>query len=105
MRDIVRLVATGIIWSAVAIILTSGGGFTGEMVPLAAIMGIGATISTGMIWYSPSSAHSEEHEAASLKSKRDHRLTRLVDQLDEDDVYQLEELLAARRDDEIVGRN
>ena len=31
-------------------------------------------------------------------------MTRLVDRLDEDEVYQLEELLAARRDDDYAEK-
>jgi hypothetical protein len=99
MNDGVRLAATAIIWLALAGILISAGIVGGDMVALALILGIGATVSTGIIWDSSRPNARGEMEEAS-KSKRNHRLTRLVDKLDEDEVYQLEDLLAARHDDQ-----
>lgn len=103
MREWVRLFATGLIWGMLAVILTTGGRFTGEMVPLAFILGIAATISTAAIWNSGGGSQRTEDEIA-RKAKRNDRVSRLVDKLDEDEVYQLEELLAARRDEEYRER-
>ncbi len=103
MREWVRLFATGLIWGMLAIILTMGGRFTGEMVPLAFILGAGATISTVAIWASGNVSQQTAAEIA-RKAKRNDRVSRLVDKLNEDEVYQLEELLAARRDEDYAER-
>lgn len=104
MSEWVRLFATAMIWGCLAIVLTFGGRYSGEMVPLAFILGIAATISTVKIWESARAVRAGDEGDAAGKHKRDSRFARLVDKLDEDEVYQLEELLASRRDEEIVRR-
>ena len=100
MRDIVRLIATAIVWGMVAVIITVAGPHSSDMTALSVVFAIGATISTGMIWHSPTQNSQDSDEMG--KQKRDRHLTRLVDRLDDDQVYQLEELLAARHDDPYV---
>ena len=102
MRDIVRLIATAIVWGMVALIITVAGPHSNDMTALSVVFAIGATISTGMIWQSGVKSQPESQEA--VKQKRDRHLTRLVDRLDDEQVYQLEELLASRRDEQYVER-
>jgi hypothetical protein len=104
MSDWIRLFATALIWGMVAIMVTTS---RSESVPLAFILGVGATISTGVIW---NSAKSQREQAGEIqKSKRRSRVSRLMDEvdnkLDDDEVYELEELLAARRDEAIRRRS
>ncbi|HLV35824.1 MAG TPA: hypothetical protein VKY59_11945 [Spirillospora sp.] len=105
MSEWVRLIATGMIWGCLAVVLTLGGSYSGEIVPLTLILGIAATISTVKIWESGRAVQAGDAGDAAGKQKRDNRFARLVDKLDEDEVYQLEELLASRRDEEIVRRS
>ena len=95
-NDWIRLITTGIIWTAAAGIIIAGGFFSDEIVPLTFIMGVGATISTGFIWVRSDSASDD-----ATKAKRDNRVSRLVDKLDEDEVLELAELLDARREDRL----
>ena len=98
MGDGVRLAATSVIWFTLAVILIAAAVTDGDMVALAFILGIAAAISTSVIWDSgKSKATSAENDAS--KNKRNNRLSRLVDKLDEDEIYDLEDLLAARHDD------
>lgn len=103
MSDWIRLFATAMIWGMVAIMVT----MSNDTVPLAFILGLGATISTGVIWNSGKSQR--EETGAAEKNKRRSRVSRLLDEvdqnLDDDEVYELEELLAARRDDAIRRRS
>ena len=96
-RDLLRLITTAIIWFSVAGMVIAGGITSGDTVPLAFILGIGATISTGVIW------DSAKYDAKidDSKAKRTNRVTRLVDNLDEDEVLELADLLDARRDDRL----
>lgn len=104
MKDITKLIATGIIWGLITIILTlsrSSGG--GDLVWLALIMGIAATISTGFIWQ-PGNRHDEvESQQRAGKLKRTNRVSRLVEGLDEDELLDMEAFLAARREDRLSG--
>ncbi len=108
MRDITRLIGTAFIWMMLAIILTSNTAASSNAVALAFILGIGATISTAAIWQSGSKSQSE-NAAEVEKHKRRSRVSRLLDEvdnkLDEDEVYELEELLASRRDEAIRRRS
>lgn len=99
MNDIIRLVTTSVIWGTLAIIFTINGPFSGEMVPLAVVLGIGATISTSVIWQNSKSSRNEEAAVQTGKAKRSGRLSQMVERLSDDDIYTLEELLAARHDD------
>lgn len=97
MADIGRLAATVVIWLALVVILIAAGVTGGDMVALSLILGIGATVSTGVIW--SSGQPKGDAFALARKGKRTDRLSRLVDTMDEDEIYDLEDLLAARRDD------
>lgn len=103
MSEWIRLFATAMIWGMVAIMVTMS---HSESVPLAFILGIGATISTLAIWNSSRQRQDEASEVE--KNKRRSRVSRLMDEvdskLDEEEVYELEELLAARRDEAIRRR-
>jgi hypothetical protein len=105
MSDWIRLFATTVIWVMVAIMVTMS---NDEIVPLAFILGAAATISTGVIWSSNSKSQSEAAQEVE-KHKRRSRVSRLLDEvdskLDDDEVYELEELLAARRDEAIRRRS
>lgn len=108
MTDIVKLVTTSVIWGTLAIIFTINGPFSGEMVPLAVVLGIGATISTGMIWQGQNNRKSETAQAT--KAKRSNRISRLMDTLDEDELDDLQAWMEARRDqrltdDELLSRS
>ena len=102
MNDI-RLQATALIWIALAAILIFAAP-PGEMVPLAFILGAAATLSTVAIWDAASKAMSKGYEEAtqSAKHKRDNRTSRLIEKLDEDEIADLEDLLAARREDRLI---
>lgn len=103
MSEWIRLFATAMIWGMVAIMVTMS---RSESVPLAFILGAGATISTLAIWNS--SRHRQDEASESEKNKRRSRVSRLMDEvdskLDDEEVYELEELLAARRDEAIRRR-
>jgi uncharacterized membrane protein YdjX (TVP38/TMEM64 family) len=104
MNDWARLVATLVIWGALAGILTSVNSFMTDLTSLAVVLTIGATISTTMVW--GAGRMSGQHDAEQVrKAKRNGRISRLVDKLDDDDVVQLEELLAARHDSEFETRD
>ena len=99
MRDI-RLEATGIIWVALAAILIFSDG--GNVVPLAFLLGVAATASTGMVWHYSVEAlkgGSAQDSESSLKHKRSDRTRRLIEVMEEDEIDDLEAYLAARRDD------
>lgn len=105
MKDITKLVATAIIWGMITIILSfsrySGGG---DLIWLAFIMGGAATISTMAIWRYSSQRDEGELQQRAGKLKRTHRASRLVEGLDEDELLDMEEFLAARREDRLSGR-
>jgi hypothetical protein len=97
MSDIIRLIATGFIWGMVALMVTLAGPASDDMTALVLFLSAGATLSTAAIWLSAAFRPRGEM-AQAAKAKRDSRLSRLVDELDQDEVYQLEDLLEARRD-------
>jgi hypothetical protein len=114
MHDTTRLIATLIIWLAFALVM----GVVGLVLILSkvdfnlmiaalvfgivAIMAAAVTSSTGSIWGS----HREtDRELDATKSKRTSRarIERLVESLDDDEVYELEVLLLDR--DEMAGHS
>lgn len=101
---VMALATTVIIWGAVAAVLIFAGG--GNVVPMTFILAIAGFASTALVWENASKAArgsgDEAEEAA--KRKRDTRARRLVENLDEDDIVELEELLAARREDRLIDR-
>ena len=100
MHDFWKVASTAVIWGAVAIILTFGDYVPSDMVWITLILGFAAAISMRYIWR-PAAVALEQQ---STKAKRDARMSRLVDRLDDDQVYQLEELLAARREEPYTER-
>jgi membrane protein implicated in regulation of membrane protease activity len=93
MSDQVRLQATTVIWLALAAILIfAGPQLGGVIVPLTFILAIAAAVSTGAIWESANSTDTKVKE----KRKRANRLKRLADKLDDADLDELANLVAAR---------
>ena len=96
MSEQLRFQATALIWAAVAAIII----FTpGDKVALAFILGIGATVSTGVIWDSLKGSTKLEQQAG--KSKRSSKISRMVESMDDDELADMEAILAARRDDRL----
>ncbi len=93
-----RLIATLGIWGFLTIILTVGDNTGTNAVWLALILGIGATISTAYIWKSGE----ESAEDVAQKAKRNSRISRLVNKLDEEEVAELADLLIAREESRLV---
>jgi hypothetical protein len=102
--EITRLIATAIIWGAVTIILAlSRFGDGSDMIWLAFVMGGAATVSTGFIWQYGMKRDKAEAQQRASKSKRTNRMSRLVEGLDEDELLDMEDFLAARREDRLSG--
>jgi hypothetical protein len=101
MNDWAKMLTTMIVWGAVAGIIISTQHAANDLNALAFILVIGASLSTAAVWRGSQSNHAPELRDQ-VKAKRDRHMTRLVDRLDEDEVYQLEELLAARRDEPYI---
>jgi len=108
MRDNSRLVATLVIWIGFTIITaTIGTSATGPFAQSNSAAGFGvilvlamtAMISTLAVWLGRDRSVSAEssHVAKAKRQSRD-RIERLVESLDDDDVYELEALLLARED-------
>ncbi|MBI5957959.1 MAG: hypothetical protein HY866_04440 [Chloroflexi bacterium] len=108
MRDMPRLFATLIIWLAFSILVgTMTTSVTGAMASangavvfgIVLVLAVMATISTLGVWFSGrDSSGSEVSTASRSKAKRagSPRIERLVEQLDDDDIYELEAMLLAR---------
>ena len=96
-KNLVRLIATFLVWGALAGMVIAGGIASGESLPFAIALAIGATVSTGIIW---ESAKYDAPQDDASKAKRTNRVSRLVDNLDEDEVLELGELLRARDEDQ-----
>lgn len=102
MSEEVRLKATALIWGALAAVII----FTpGDKVALAFILGIAATGSTVVIWESLKEsakiAQTQQGVERSGKSKRDSRMRRLMEAMDDEDIADIEAYLEARRDDRL----
>ena len=110
MRDLYRLIATIVIWVmftgiTIAMLTSSTGVFernTGDLVPVMAILAAAATLSTISVWAGPEMLARTPHTSADSLTKRKReqreRMSRLVQDLNDDDVYELEALLLARED-------
>jgi len=113
MRDSTRLIATLIVWSAFTINLgiiaavmvasTVDMDFAGGLIVLGLIFifALAATVSTNSIW--SGARNSVEEPPRSSKAKRTlerSRVERLIESLDDDEVYELEALLLRRDDHE-----
>ena len=119
MKESTRLIATLIIWIALAavvgpILTSSTGAITrandGTLFGIVAVMAIAAVISTLAIWIGGTRASAdhqqEETHFARGKNKRlrkdrlgHDRIARLIETLDDEDIYDLEALLLARDSD------
>jgi transposase len=110
MRDLFRFLATAVIWAAVTLItvamFTSVRVMTGEMIPIVLgtmLFAAGAAgVGTNAIWrYGNAPVQPEAAAQQARKSKRNHRqrIERLVEQMDEDEIVELETLLMTRSDD------
>lgn len=102
MKDL-RLEATAIIWAAVVAILIFAAA-PGDIIPLAFILGIAATISTVAVWETSAKAASAmaglDGGGVAGKHKRDDRTRRLVELMDEEEIDDLQAYLAARQDEQ-----
>ena len=116
MRDNTRLLATLIIWGTFTIIIGIIGGLlatsnttldlAGAIIVLIIVLSLMALVGTSMqaVWGAgaqPGSA--EDDESARLaKAKRtgSRRVERLIEQLDDDEIYDLEALLLSHRDED-----
>lgn len=113
MRELVRLITTLTIWvvfaSVMGVALTSSSGPLnnangGEITGVVAIMAFAATVSTVAVWVSGKRYETPESDAAHIargKIKRlEHdRVGRLIESLNDDEIYDLEALLLARHDE------
>lgn len=114
-RDIARLIATLGVWiltmTMTAIVLTSPTGAVASMEGPAVfgimlVLSLAAMVSTAAIWTGGRGAARDsarwdaEHQRERAKLKREglSRAERLIQQLDDDDIYDLEALLLAREE-------
>jgi hypothetical protein len=113
MRELIRLIATLTIWvvfaSVMGVALTSATGPLnnangGEITGIVAIMAAAATISTVAIWIGAKREESRESNTAHIargkikRVERD-RVGRLIESLDDDEIYDLEALLLSRHEE------
>jgi hypothetical protein len=109
-----RLQATIVIWTAFTVVMsllvligsdaasTIGGAVM--LFTLAMTLIVGVTLSTTAIWKAGSESRSSDSIASSNKSKRDYRrVDRLIADLDEDEIYELESRLMAREEQASYG--
>lgn len=88
------------IWMCLTIILTSSVN-AHNSVWLAVILGIGATVSTWRIW---SSGGVESAQEAAFKNKRTNRISRMVNNLDDEEIAELSDLLIAREESQLADQ-
>ena len=104
-----RLAGTLIIWLSFTTILgimgavisdsTLDTAISGVVFAIILVLTIGVTISTRAIWQSESAPEREMPVAKAKRVQRD-RIERLIDALDDDDLYELQARLLAERNDE-----
>lgn len=95
--DIIKLLATVVIWGAMAFIITEVRVSEGNVFPLILIMGIVAVISTAVVWIFGGRG-SLPAEQSSGKAKRTRHIPNLVEDLDEQERAELEDYLQAQRE-------
>lgn len=98
MNDLGKVITTISIWAAVVGVLVLGDVAVNSTWPTI-VLAAAATISTGFIW-----GNGNKSEDSAAKYKRNPRVSRLVEKLDDEDIVQLEDLLAARREDRLTER-
>ena len=114
MRDFWRLAATITIWGMLTLVMiftiTSGTGPIshadgGQVTAIVTVLAIAATIGTAAIWRGSSGddRRVDTTNIARGKNKRTgrDRIERLIQTLDDDEIYDLESLLLAREEDSI----
>ncbi|MBN1963036.1 MAG: hypothetical protein JW910_00215 [Anaerolineae bacterium] len=116
MRDRDRLWATVVIWSAVTVIIlgivaaitltgpdVAAAGLLISAVVVVMLFLLGAAgFSTGRVWGSASQGQQEQGRAVEARKEKravTNRVARLVDDLDDDELIELETLLMARDED------
>jgi hypothetical protein len=119
MRDNTRLLATLIIWGAFTVIVGIIGGllaasnaeFTGVdiVVLLIILLSLMALVGSSMqaVWGAGSGSAADDEAARLAKAKRSgsRRVERLIEQLDDDEIYDLEALLLSREDSAARHKN
>ena len=113
MRDILRLIATTIIWGAFIAVTgvtmsTATGPVSrmngGEIIGLMAVLMLGAMATTYAVWHSGfqrghiNDTHSAQTAGKAKRSRHD-RIARLLAELEDDEVYDLEALILAREEE------
>lgn len=68
----------------------------GELLGMAAVLIIGAALGTAALWTGAGSQEETDEQRGKSKRVRPSRVERLIDDLDDDEVYELEALLLAR---------
>lgn len=98
-----RLIATLVIWSGVTIMLTAGSSVLSQDAAAATLTIMAASFATFAVWMSLrwTGAGEMTHQLEKGK-RRNNRLSRLIDSLDENELQDLEDRLAARREEEEV---
>jgi hypothetical protein len=109
MSGATRLTGTLIIWISFTIILgimgavisdsTLDTAVSGIVFAIILVLTVGVTISTRAIWQSENAPAREIPIAKAKRLQRD-RIERLIDALDDDDIYELQARLLAQRDEE-----
>jgi hypothetical protein len=98
-----RVIATAIIWAALALIMIFADVDFGNFISLAVLLGV-AGWATAEVWNTkhdasqPANLEASEAHSEKAKRKENQRLSRLVDSLSEEDIATLEAVLAARRE-------
>lgn len=98
MSDEMRFQTTAIIWVALAAILIFA---DTDKIALGFILGIAAAISTSVIWESKKNESKEVNTQSAVKQKRDDRVRRLIEVMDDDEIADMQDYLEARRDDRL----
>lgn len=110
MRDSTRTIATLIIWVAMAsliggLLTTSTGAISrangATLFGIVLVLSIMGMVSTATIWLAGRGSAAESAETSRAKAKRQgrSRIERLIQDLDDDEIYDLEAMLLARDDD------
>ena len=113
MRDMVRLVATLTIWvvfaTVMGVTLSSPTGPInnangGEIAGIVAIMAAAATVSTIAVWMAARQDNASQSRSipvarGKIKRVERDRVERLVESLDDDEIYDLEALLLSRHEE------
>ncbi|MBN2305899.1 MAG: hypothetical protein JXQ72_15555 [Anaerolineae bacterium] len=113
MRDTTRMIATLVIWIAMAALIgglltTPTGAIANAegavLFGIVMVMAIAGVISTGMVWFAGTRGQRlDTVQRSKAKRHTSNRVERLIEALDDDEIYDLEALLLAR-DQEGSGR-